>query len=180
MTDRFGDWMQTYGGQRFWPLDPRADEVDIWDIAHSLSMQCRYAGHCLQFYSVAEHCVHIARWLDARGHDRQTCLWGLLHDAGEAYVLDMVRPLKRSLPQFEAIERRVMSAVTGHFRLPLGVPEIVKECDNRILVDEKMQNMRPGLAWSTDGLEPLDVTLRFWSPDRAKVEFFDTFLGLTE
>lgn len=65
MTDtirqRRGDWMQTYTGRQFWPLDPLPEDVFIEDIAHALSMQCRYAGHVTRFYSVAEHSVLIAR-----------------------------------------------------------------------------------------------------------------------
>ena len=72
---RKGNWMQTFTGRQFWPADPRADEIDIRDIAHALSMQCRYAGHCTQFYSVAEHCVLLANAIPEQK------LWALLHDA---------------------------------------------------------------------------------------------------
>lgn len=178
MTERFGDWMQTFSGRRFWPLDPRADEVCIEDIAHSLSLQCRYAGHCLRPYSVAEHSVHIARWLQNEGWDAHTSLWGLLHDAGEAYVLDMVRPLKRSFPEFRAIERRVMAAVCERFSLYPIEPEAVTDADNRILADEKRQNMAAGLTWVTDSLEPLGVPLRFWTAAEAEFQFRSTFDAL--
>ena len=179
-TERVGDWMQTFGGRQFWPLDPRAKEVFIEDIAHGLSLQCRYAGHCLRFYSVAEHSVLIARWLASQDYDTETCLWGLLHDAGEAYVLDMIRPLKRSVPEFSEIELRVRNQVMKRFGLYLFEPFIVKEADNRILVDEKQQNMAPGLAWGIDSLEPLGVTLEFWSPEQAKAEFLQEFRNLTK
>src|SRR5690242_11754504 len=88
---RRGDWMQTYTGRRFWPLDPRVDDIDIGDIAHHLSLVCRFAGACREFYSVAQHCVGVSYVCDPKD-----ALWGLLHDAAEAYVGDMVRPLKRS------------------------------------------------------------------------------------
>ena len=178
MMERFGDWMQTYSATRFWPLSPRADEIAIVDIAHALSLQCRYGGHCLRFYSVAEHSVLISRWLAEQGHDRATCLWGLLHDAGEAYVLDMIRPLKASMPEFRLIEQRVMVAITTRFGLYPHQPEPVTEADNRILVDEKRQNMAPGLAWVTDALEPLGISLRFWSPETAQEEFIVQFRRL--
>ena len=58
---RKGGWIQTYTGRQFWPMDPRSHEVFIEDIAHSLSMMCRYAGHCERFYSVAEHSILLAR-----------------------------------------------------------------------------------------------------------------------
>ena len=61
VSARKGDWMQTYTGRQFWPIDPRANEVHIEDIAHALSMMCRYNGHCRTFYSVAEHSVLVSQ-----------------------------------------------------------------------------------------------------------------------
>src|SRR5690606_5290032 len=82
---RLGDWMQTFTGRAVYPLDLRPDDIDIQDIAHALSMQCRYAGHTRQFYSVAEHSVHVARW--CRQYGPAAALEGLLHDATEAYLV---------------------------------------------------------------------------------------------
>lgn len=177
--NRTGDWMQTYTGRKFWPLDPRADEICIEDIAHGLSMQCRYAGHCLQFYSVAEHSVLLSRALPD-----ELKLWGLLHDAAEAYVLDVIRPLKPALSGYREIEDRVMVEVCQRFGLnylgsPSSMPSMVKEADNRILVDEKQQNMAPGLVWGTDSLAPLGVELQFWTPGRAEYQFLAEFSRLT-
>jgi hypothetical protein len=76
---RRGDWMQTFTGRRFWPLDPRGEDVLIEDIAHALSLLTRYGGHCTRFYSVAEHSV-----LLARAATPENALWLLLHDASEA------------------------------------------------------------------------------------------------
>ncbi|MDI1288693.1 MAG: hypothetical protein PSX37_01920 [bacterium] len=103
MTDtptlRIGDWMNTFTGQKFYPLDPRADEVHAPDIAKALSQICRYGGHTSQHYSVAEHCV-----LMSLAVAPEHALFALLHDATEAYVGDMVRPLKQALPEYRAIE----------------------------------------------------------------------------
>src|SRR5262245_27549306 len=104
MSQRIGDWMQTISGRKFWPLDPRPEEVCIEDIGHALSLVCRFGGHCHTFYSVAEHSVRVsllaedmakssAHWTDE--NIRMIALSGLLHDAAEAYIGDMVRPLKR-------------------------------------------------------------------------------------
>ena len=68
---RKGDWIQTYSAISFWPLDARAEEIEIADIAHSLSLQCRFAGHCEEFYSVAEHCCHIFDYVSEKNK-----LWG--------------------------------------------------------------------------------------------------------
>lgn len=92
MAERSGDWIQTYMGHKFYPLDPRVEEVDIRDIAHALANVCRFTGHVRQFYSVAQHSVIVSAhvWPSlARA--------GLLHDAAEAYIGDISRPLKRHL-----------------------------------------------------------------------------------
>lgn len=117
-TDRWGDWIQTYTGAQFWPLDPRPSEVRTEDIAHALSMQCRFAGHCRVFYSVAEHSVRVSQLLRAWGHPPLAQLAGLLHDASEAYLVDVPRPLKPHLPGYSEIERRVMDAICERFGLP--------------------------------------------------------------
>lgn len=90
------DWIQTYTGARFYPLEPDLDLIRIADIAHSLSMQCRYTGHTARFYSVAEHSLILAKEFHTGWHYR---LVALLHDATEAYLSDIPRPLKY-LPEF--------------------------------------------------------------------------------
>lgn len=181
--DRRGDWMQTYLGLRFWPLDPRPEDVSFRDIAHALAMQCRYGGHCMRFYSVAEHSVLLARWVLEHGSgdplERRTlALWLILHDASEAYLSDMIRPLKRFMPEYRVAEDRVQWAIYERYGLdPAMEPREVKQLDNRILMDERAQAMRPtGDDWHFGGeTDPLGVTLRFWSPDQAKAEFLATF-----
>jgi uncharacterized protein len=185
--ERSGDWMQTFTGRQFWPIDPYPSEISIEDIAHSLAMQCRFAGHCLRFYSVAEHSVLVSRSLPTNFR-----LWGLLHDAAEAYVLDVVRPLKPYLPGYREIEERVMVAICEHFGLdyvanPLTMPSAVKLADNRILLTEREQNMLPtshvwGLAQAAAGagMGPLEVTLQFWSPDEAEHQFLEEFAAISD
>lgn len=176
LQNRHGDFMQTYTGRKFWPMDPRSDEVCIRDIAHSLSLQCRFAGHCRRFYSVAEHSVLIARWV--RGQtDAQTALWGLLHDASEAYLIDVPRPVKPFLSGYKAAESKVMAAVCQRFGLPLRMPAVVHEADDRIIADE-LVNLVP-MAWHARHDDPLGVTLRYWSPAEAEVEFLETFRAMT-
>ena len=79
-TSRNGDWLQTFTGKAFFPLDPRPEEMDIFDIAHALSNLCRYGGHCNKFYSVAEHSVLVSI-LCRLYYGEQVALQGLLHDA---------------------------------------------------------------------------------------------------
>lgn len=173
MTEnRKGDWMQTFTGQKFWPADPRAEEIDIHDIAHALSLQCRYAGHCLRFYSVAEHCVLLANAVPEQK------LWALLHDASEAYLVDVPRPTKPSLTGYAELENAIMAKVAERFKLlPFSiVPSIVEEYDFRMLVDEKAQNMFDGPVWgSIEGVPPVGVTLHFWGPEEAERQFLAAF-----
>lgn len=172
---RTGDWMQTFTGRQFWPVDPRPEEVFIEDIAHALAMQCRYAGHSLRFYSVAEHSVHLARHVSP-----ENALWALLHDASEAYLVDVPRPLKPFLPGYREAEDAVMRAVALRFKLlPFSVmPGEVKEADGRILADEAAQNMAtPPAPWTFNG-HALGVTLEYWSPERAEQEFLNEFARL--
>jgi len=172
--ERHGSFMQTYTGRKFWPMDPRPQEVNIRDIAHSLSMQCRYAGHCRRFYSVAEHSVHIARWLV--GVNKQAAIYGLLHDASEAFLIDVPRPVKPYLTGYRDAEERVMASVLVRFGLGQDVPPIVKEADDRILADELVNLVR--MQWHARHDDPLGVTLQYWSPAEAEEEFLETFKAL--
>lgn len=177
MTRR-GDWMQTFTGRQFWPLDPRADEIHIEDIAHSLSMQCRYAGHSLRFYSVAEHCCHIAREANAVGGPTMG-LWGLLHDASETYLVDVPRPLKPHLTGYGQLEAHVMVEVCDRFNLPVLMPKQVHEMDGAILRDEAEQNMAlPPVPWDFPTDWSLGVTLGFWTPEVAEAEFIRMYDAL--
>jgi hypothetical protein len=175
MSDRRGDWMQTFTGRQFWPLDPRPDEVDILDIAHALANQCRYAGHCRRFYSVAEHCVLLSRAV-APEHR----LWALLHDSAEAYLVDLPRPVKRHVVGYHMAEAAVMAAICLRFGLKPEMPEAVHDADYRILRDELEQNMAPPPSrWPVQDEAPLGVSLRFWDPGEAEFWFLKEFKALT-
>jgi len=169
-----GDWMQTYTGRQFYPMAPHPDDVDIVDIAHALSMLCRYNGHVTRFYSVAEHCV-----LMSQAAEPEIALWALLHDATEAYVGDMVRPLKVGMPDYRAAEDRVEEAIVAHFGLPFHKPPAVKELDLRILWNEREALLaEPPRPWSMHG-EKLDVTIHAWSPAEAEAAYLARFDQLT-
>lgn len=167
-TERKGDWMQTFSGRQYWPLDPRADEVDVQDIAHHLSMLCRYCGACLQFWSVAEHSVGVLAVIEGdmrrnlRGVDfdhpfaRKFRLAALLHDAPEAYCHDLIRPIKRCVHGYDQVEAANADAIAIALGLPL-LSEIdasrIKLADNAMLLAEQEVLMAPAPAkWS-----PLNV-----------------------
>lgn len=150
-TARKGDWMQTFTGRQYWPLDPRAGDVDIDDIAHHLAMICRFCGACSRHYSVAEHSVYVSRLVPP-----ELALPALLHDASEAYCNDIVRPVKRHLPGYAAIEAANEAAIFAALDVPEPTPgqwALIKEADNAILLAEQALLMGPAPAsWS-----PLDV-----------------------
>lgn len=170
LDGRRGDWIQTASGRQFWPMAPRADEVHIEDIAHALSMLCRFGGHVREFYSVAEHSVYVARHVTPEHR-----LWALLHDASEAYLVDVPRPIKPFLGGYLDAERRIMAVVCERFGLPPEMPADVKDVDDAILIDEREQIMaRPPVDWKLQG-ERLGVFINCWSPDEARLRFLSEF-----
>jgi hypothetical protein len=168
---RKGDWMQTGLGAQFWPLDPRAEEVHIEDIAGALSKLCRYGGQCLRFYSVAEHCVHVANYAPP-----ELKLAALLHDASEAYLSDVIRPIKSHLTNYIEIEAGLERVIAHRFGLPWPMPVEVKRLDTAILADERDQVMAPTpVPWHQTTEPALGVTLPCWMPQRAEREFLRAF-----
>ena len=153
-------------------VDPDPASVEIEDIAHSLSNMCRYAGHVPSFYSVAEHCVRVSRMLNTRGFNTEIQLKGLLHDASEAYCVDIPSPLKHQ-PEIEAgylyHEERAQCMIARAFGLtmPLEHP-LVKQADRDILYPE--QDWRRGSQETHFG----------WSPAYAKMNYLMTFKELKE
>lgn len=132
------EWIQTFTGKQFWPLNPRHQDIDIRDIAHALSMKCRYSGHTKFFYSVAEHSVLVSHFVPP-----DLALWGLLHDASEAYLPDVPRPIKRHLVGFKEMEDRIMREVCVLLGMEWPEPPEVKRIDTAILADEMRQVMGP-------------------------------------
>jgi hypothetical protein len=176
---RNGDWMQTYTGRQFWPIDPRVSEICIADIAHSLANQCRFAGHCLSFYSVAQHSVIVSRICNS-----EDALWGLLHDAAEAYLVDLPRPIKRFSAlgtRYKEVENALMQVVCERFKLPTCEPVSVKTADNVALVTEMRDLMsRPPALWEeARHSDPLDETIHPLSPRNAEMEFLRRFSELS-
>jgi hypothetical protein len=170
--------MQTHTGIAFWPLDPESSEIDPRDIAHALSMLCRFGGHVKRFYSVAEHCV-----LMSRAVAPEHALWALLHDATEAYLVDLPRPVKRMLPQYSRAESNLMDFICSRFGLDPAEPAEVKDADNRILITERdaLMAATPPLPWvGLEELEPLPVQIGAWMPSVAEYRYRERLSELTE
>jgi len=175
MSERRGDSIRTHLGEYFYPLDPRVEEIHIGDIAHALANLCRFTGHTRVFYSVAEHSVRVS-WAVSR----QYALWGLLHDASEAYLVDVPRPLKR-LPEFaeyRIAEQRLMRAICERFRLPPDEPAPVKFYDSVLLATEKRDLMPPSTRNEEHANPPLEEKIEPWDPRGAKNAFLACFAEL--
>ncbi len=151
----------------------RPADIDIIDIAHGLSMTCRYGGHVTRFYSVAEHSVHMSRWVPP-----EHALQALLHDASEAYLGDVIKPLKDLLPDYMEIEWHAERTIAGVFGLPLELAPIVREADRRIVADERAL-LCPHAGPSTTGREPLGVEIGAWRQPCAELIFLQRFRELT-
>lgn len=105
----------TYTRIMFDPIHPDPARIRIRDIAHALSMLCRANGHFTSFYSVGQHSINCCREARARGYDRRVQLACLLHDASEAYLADVTRPVKKELPRYLEIEKPLQAAIWEKF-----------------------------------------------------------------
>ena len=132
MTERKGDWMITYTGGEFWPLDPRPEEINVTDVAHSLALLCRFNGHCREFYSVAQHSVIVSQLVNSP----RNRLPALLHDAAESYIGDIIIPFKNSLNQVKEIEEKIMEAVYSRFNVGNYDADEIKRADKMALFAE--------------------------------------------
>ena len=162
----------TYTGRKFWPLDARPEEVDIIDIAHALSCMCRFNGHVTEFYSVAQHSVMVSHLVP-----EQDAMWGLLHDASEAYIADIVRPINSSLTNYAEIEENLMKVIAEAFNLPWPMPPSVKVADSVALKTEQRDLKPHSSKWCphTDGVKPLPTRIRAFDQRTAERLFLNRF-----
>lgn len=151
------DWMLTYKKHKVHPLAFRASDVDLEDIAISMAKQCRYNGHCLGFYSVAEHSDIIRRALRRDGYPLLVQKIGLLHDTSETWTGDVIRPLKNALRtqgfDIKPYELKIEEQISAAFGLPWPWPQIIHDYDKRIVRDEKDQ-LKPD---DTDDWSAFDI-----------------------
>ncbi len=175
--DRKGSWIPLYSNRRIWLEDPRPQDICLTDIAHPLANICRYGGHSSKFFSVAQHCV-LGSWMI----DVKYAKAFLMHDAAEAYLGDLIKPLKNILaPIYNPLEERMMGAIAAKYRFSLDgeAGEKVKYVDNFMMATEIRDVTNAGIL-----KHPTDISMvpkkeffikEFWTPEQAEREFLNRF-----
>lgn len=185
MSDRVGGYIQTYSGGRAWLLDPRPEDIRLLDIAHALSMVCRFGGHSRYHYSVARHSVLVSTICS-----KENALIGLLHDASEAYVGDVVSPFKADLGGYKEIEKRWCLAIGEAFGLGnrlVDMPKDVHDADTLAGAAEAYEVLIGGphqwdMRYMTDSLRDKSAEIRVFndpSPQHARDAFLARFSEIT-
>ena len=171
---KYDNWIETYSGTKFHPLDPQIQEIHIEDIAHALSNICRFTGHCKEFYSVAQHSVLVSTLCP------EYPMEGLLHDATEAYVSDVNTTVKLLLQEYRDLECDIMEVVARKFNLKFPLPKEVKAADLMLLEFEHRALFNSGLKWSISSIKIDDSLekLKCWTPSEAESKFLDAYKEL--
>jgi len=174
-TPRKGGWIQTYSGVKFYPFDPRPEDIHILDIAHALSHINRWTGHSIKPYSVAQHSLMVARLLPDN-----IALEGLLHDATEAYLTDVATPIKSDplMAGYREAEEHMRICIAEKFGLMYITPAEVHKADKIALATELrdlMQFKHPD--WEMDRVleEPRSEKITVMSAPHAKQAFLNHF-----
>ena len=172
--EKRGLWIHTNSGKQFYAFDPSPDMVDINDIANGLSKLCRYAGQCDEFYSVAQHSVIISKFVSP-----EHALAGLLHDAAEAYLTDIPRPIKHMFNEhagnlFSNTESAIFAAVAERFEISSEIPEEVHQADYNIVCDEASVLFAEAPEW-TKWYHPLGVHIKPVGWRAARTMFLQRF-----
>ena len=173
--------IMTHSHKMFDPLHPDVSLIDIADIAHALSMLCRANGHFKTFYSVCQHSINCMKEAKARGYSARVQLACLLHDASEAYLSDVTRPVKAELPRYLEIEEPLQNCIWGKFLdQPLSPVEYAQvfEIDDAILAHEFIQLMDAGIIDPTPAIFS-KPEFAFTGFETCTQEFLELFRDLT-
>ena len=172
------NYIQTYSGVIFYPLEPDPDLILLPDIAHALSNQCRFGGHVRKFHSVAQHCVQVANLLKLDSPEIQ--LAGLLHDATEAYLVDLPKPIKNKMPIYVEAEERLLKSIADRFNISFDLFKEVKESDRSALAIESSHLMAPLHAdfeltkSDIENVSGLSLGV-CWTPEKAEKMYLEKF-----
>ena len=171
-------WIQVASGKAFPVLAPAPEDIDINDIAHALSRQCRFGGHVkVEHYSVAQHSVLCSQYVS----DPDYALQALLHDAAEAYCVDLPRPIKNCglIDGYRTIEDGIFKVIAEKFDIPEKLDPSVKVVDVRMLMTEQRDLMGPQVKPWEDSAEPFEFKIQPMWPNEARWAFLSRFMELT-
>ncbi len=172
--ERTTPFIYTYTGIKFYPLEPKLEEISIIDIVHALSNICRFTGHVKYSYSVAQHSVHVSQLC------KKYTMWGLLHDASEAYLTDFPAPLKNS-PElgkaYKEYESKLMAMVCQRFGIQPDMPDEVDIAD-KIMVTAEMRDLMGNPPWGIQGIVPRPERVIPVGPEVARELFYDRFVQI--
>lgn len=173
-----GPHIQTLSGRRVNPFDASPEDIDPGDIATALSNLCRFGGHSSAFYSVAQHSAIVADLLEQAGATPDELMAALLHDAAEAYLGDLPHPIKHRSElgaHFKTAEKNLEAVIERRFALPDAATRI-KAIDRALLATERRRFSRVAWSWpELEGIEPLDIEIDPWPPERAAHEFLERY-----
>lgn len=153
----------TFTGKRINPLAPDPELIDPLDIAHALACCNRYTGHAFVPFSVAQHSCLVYDYV------YKDKLWALLHDASEAFLSDLARPVKiqEQMSFYIEAERILMNAIAQKFNLIMPIPLKIKEADDILLHTE----MRDFFGVSPNGHTVLKELIKPWDWRTSKLNF---------
>lgn len=169
-------WILTRSGVKFDLFNPHPNMIRVEDIAHALANVCRFGGHTREHYSVAQHSVLVSKIVPS-----EDALCGLMHDATEAYIGDMVSPLKHFIPKFKEVEQNLWSVICERFGIDLLMPASVKHADLVMLATERHHYLPESEPWDCiAGIEVrsdlLDV--KSWGFTQSKSRFMNRYREL--
>lgn len=166
--------IQTYRGKYIDPFNAQASDIFIEDIAHALSNLCRFTGHVKRFYSVAEHSLHVSSLVP-----QEHKLTALLHDAAEAYLSDLSRPIKHrpEMAFYREAEDQLLAIILLKYGCPVVLPACVKKADDAMLHLEALTLMAAGADWADKHIAA-EVSLEYMTPSYAKHRFTEEAMAL--
>ena len=171
----------TFKGEKFTPLDPDINQIQIEDIAHSLSLMCRANGHIDYFFSIAQHSINCAGEAKARGFSLRIQLICLLHDASEAYLSDITRPVKQYMSEYRKVEKNLQDVIYVKF---IGEPlteeefNLMNQIDNDMLVCELDTLMKKRKLYSQIPKLSSFPSFEYRNQTEVETEFLKTYYGI--
>jgi len=173
-------WIQTCTGMKFHFTEVDQYPFDLEDFAQPLSLLCRFVGHISKFYSVGEHCIHVASLLESRGYNPQTVWFGLIHDAGEAFIGDISRPLKHLVEDtIRPIEEKILKGICVNYKVNYTNVdrEAVHTADLDLCSTEALKLLPhdPIEDWHLIGTPIVSIDLPCWTPEETKERYYSLF-----